>query len=162
MELKGNPNLDGWSISRELFAWIKDKLPLGATILEFGSGNGTKELAKFYNVISIEHNKEWIGVAEGSEYHHAPKVDGWYNKQVVEKAIKGRSIKAIIVDGPPGTGHRNGIINFLMENSYLLEASIIVDDTNRKKEKILANNIADIAKRKAIHIDGHEKSFDVI
>lgn len=39
-------NLDGWAIPREAFEWIYENLPHGSTILELGSGNGTKELGK--------------------------------------------------------------------------------------------------------------------
>jgi hypothetical protein len=42
-------NLDGWAIPREAFEWIYENLPHGSTILELGSGNGTKELVKYYN-----------------------------------------------------------------------------------------------------------------
>jgi hypothetical protein len=35
MKLKNNSNLDGWSISSELFEWIRDNIPDKSTILEF-------------------------------------------------------------------------------------------------------------------------------
>ena len=47
-----------------LFLWIKENLPHNSTILEFGSGTGTKELVKNYQVTSIEHSKEWLDIAD--------------------------------------------------------------------------------------------------
>ena len=61
----------GWSINEVCFDYIKDILPDGKIILEFGSGFGTEQLAKHYKMYSIENYKEWIG-KYNSTYIYAP------------------------------------------------------------------------------------------
>ena len=47
------------SISKNCFELIRSILPEGKTILEFGSGFGTTQLAKHYNMYSVENQIEW-------------------------------------------------------------------------------------------------------
>ena len=61
----------GWSITEMCFDYIRDILLEGKTILELGSGEGTKELAKHYKMYSIENYKEWIDKYD-STYIYAP------------------------------------------------------------------------------------------
>ena len=70
-------NLGGLAICQGVFSWIMSNLPEGSTILEFGSGRGTIELTKYYNVYSVEQDSKWLGLAEKAEYIHAPIKDGW-------------------------------------------------------------------------------------
>ncbi len=57
LEISNNWPLDDWSITKECFDNIIEILPFGKTILEIGSGNSTKLLSIFYNMISIESKK---------------------------------------------------------------------------------------------------------
>lgn len=153
-------NLNSWAIGVELLNWLLSSVAKGSTILEFGAGTGTIELGRFYDVISIEHNPVWLGLSKTATYVHAPLVGGWYDVKAVAKAIRGKDIKAIIVDGPPGAGNREGFIN----NFHLFSkrSIIIVDDTNRSKELALSQKISKLVNRKNITITGHQKNFDVI
>ena len=159
-QLTNPKNLNGWAIGEEVLDWLLSRVPKGSTILEFGSGRGTIELSRFYDVISIEHNPRWIGLSKTAKYVHAPLVEGWYDVNPIKEAIEGRDIKVIIVDGPPGAGNREGFI----KNFHLFSrtSSIVVDDTHRPQELALAQKISKLVHRKNITITGHEKKFDVI
>ena len=61
----------GWAIRESCFNFIKEILPKGKTILEMGSGTGTKMLSEYYNMISIEDQHEWVG-QYNSHYIEAP------------------------------------------------------------------------------------------
>ena len=54
-------NLDDFAIPRELMEWLLANIKPGNKVLEFGSGSGTIELCKHYEVWSIEHAEEWVG-----------------------------------------------------------------------------------------------------
>ncbi len=137
---------DGWSLPEELFEWIWTQIPDGASILEFGSGNGSLRLSKKYELISIEHDMEWLNLSN-SRYIHAPIVEnkssvefseqGWYNiENLVGLPLY---VDVIIVDGPPGAIGRSGILLYLDKMprcNYL-----IIDDTDRDPEKNLAKII---------------------
>ena len=60
LQISNNWPLDDWSITKECFDKIVKILPFNSTILEIGSGNSTKLLSIFYNMISIESSKEWM------------------------------------------------------------------------------------------------------
>lgn len=152
-------HLNGWAISEEAIKWMLAEIPKGSTILEFGSGNGTIELAKFYDVISVDSNPEWAGLTPKAHYIVAPLVNGWFEMKEVYKSIKGKDIKAVIVDAPQGSGNRSG---FLVHAKAFKQSIIIVDDTHRRKEAQLASKIAAIVGRKNKHIVGHEKEFNII
>jgi hypothetical protein len=64
-------NFGGWAIQESCFNLIREILPEGKTILELGSGHGTEALSKFYNMISIENEKPWVGKYK-SHYIEAP------------------------------------------------------------------------------------------
>ena len=61
----------GWAIRESCFDFIREILPKGKTILEMGSGTGTKRLSEYYNMISIEDQHEWVG-QYNSHYIEAP------------------------------------------------------------------------------------------
>ena len=102
-------NLDGWAIPIEAFKWILENIPKGSTILELGSGNGTKELVKYYNVISIEENEKWVNVVPESTYIYSPLKKYpfvnkhsccWYDDDKLNNLPKEYDL--LIIDGPVG------------------------------------------------------------
>jgi hypothetical protein len=155
-------NLGGWSISLEMFDWILQNIPKSSFILEFGAGKGTIELANYYKVISIEQDKQWAYLTDKAEYHIAPLIRNWYSVNVVKKAIDRKDIKLIIVDGPSGSGNRNGLVHFLLRNPVLRTDIIIIDDVHRENERILSEKIASLTKRKATYVQCSDKSFCII
>jgi len=146
-------NLDGWAMSREVFAWLIDNLNDNDTIVEFGSGTGTVELAKFFDVHSVENDKAWMLVGD-TNYIHAPlKRNGWYDPTVMDKLPD--EYKLVIIDGPKGSKARRGIIPHA--HKLRKDAYIIVDDTHRLADFKLASELAEILGRDMRTIDGHEK-----
>ena len=137
---------EGWMLPMETFSWIRTHLARGSRILEFGSGHGSHLLSKEYELWSIEHDEEWLGISD-SNYTHAAIVDnpvsehngevGWYNPSFFDEIPS--KFDLIIIDGPPGTFGRSGILNHLDE---LPSAKwMIVDDTDRETEYSLAKQI---------------------
>jgi hypothetical protein len=61
----------GWAIQESCFNLIKEILPEGKTILEFGSGYGTDALSKHYKMVSVENQPEWVGKFD-SHYIEVP------------------------------------------------------------------------------------------
>jgi hypothetical protein len=153
-----NPNLDNWAISIEMFNWLKKNLPNGKTILEFGSGTGTIELVKHWNVYSVEQDKEWIGKSK-SNYIYAPIKNGWYDDEIVFSKIP-NNYDLIIIDGPKGSEHRFGIYDQL--DKLNTNIPIIFDDTNREIDRKNAILLANKLGKKWEEIIGYQKNFIVI
>lgn len=158
------PKLGGWSIELEVFKFIRDNLPEGSTILELGSGWGTGMLSKDYTMHSIEHDEKFVG-RYNTTYIHAPMVDGWYDKSVLEtklEALRGK-YQMILVDGPIGN-ESNGRIGFF-ENITMFDEEVLMvfTDTNRPGERNTFNKvlkhlfIGDVPPRHT-----HFKTFSVI
>jgi hypothetical protein len=155
-----NPkNLGGWAIEKSVLDWLLNNIPKGSTVLEFGAGSGTIELAKFYDVISVEHNPNFCNLTDRAKYVLSPLEYGWYRHDLIDKAVVDKEIKAVIIDGPPGAGNRSGVLNYIHR---LRKASIIIDDTNRAPEAELSRSISSMVGRKNFRITGNEKSFDII
>lgn len=118
-----------------------------STVLEVGAGAGTVELAKRYDVTAIEHDPEYLHLAEGVTYIHTPLVPYedkyfrdatlWYDTRPLVGL--GR-FDAIIVDGPKGSQGRGGFFT----NLDLFRSDLyIFDDTHRMWEFRLAGRVAD-------------------
>jgi len=150
--------LGGFAISKELLDWILKNIPEGSTILELGSGYGTKELVKKYNVYSVEHNEEWLNIAEESNYIYAPLENGWYDREILIKELP-KKYDVLLIDGPPGLCRENIIKNYdLFENmSY-----VIVDDTNRENDKKIADFIIEKQTCQYFEIESDNKKFTII
>ena len=152
-------NLNNWAISNELFQWIKNNLPEGKTILEFGSGTGTIELTKYWKVYSVEQNKQWVGKAPLSNYIHAPLKNEWYDEEIVFNNIP-KNYDLILIDGPAGSDFRGGIDKHF--HKLKSDIPIILDDTHREKDKNHAIKLAKQLGKEWIELKGWQKNFIVI
>jgi len=159
-------NLDGWAIPREAFEWIYNNLPHGSTILELGSGNGTKELVKYYNVVSIEENKKWVDVVPESKYIYAPlkQYDNagrhsccWYDDSCISQLPKDYDL--LIIDGPVGN-NRGNFVNFM--NHFKKDVPYVIDDTNRGGDKNMALKIAKELNKEITEIKGWKKEMMIL
>ena len=159
-------NLDGWAIPREAFEWIRDNIPEGSTILELGSGNGTKELVKWYNVYSIEEDEKWVDIVPESNYIYSPleKCDNpvknsccWYS----EDSLKGipTDYDLLIIDGPKGS-NRGNIKNFI--HIFKSDIPFIIDDTQRDIDKEMALHLSELLNKKPLEIKGREKEMMIL
>lgn len=131
-----HPEFGGSGITEDCFNWIKSNVPPGSPILEFGAGLvSTAKLSGVYKLTSIEHDEKYIGVFT-SNYIYAPlsPIDGWYDvNQLV--SIENENFEMAIIDGPPGSGNRFGI---LMNLNLLKNCRVIlIDDTDRPSERLL-------------------------
>lgn len=161
-DLKSIINYDsfgGWSISKELFDWILNNIPKGSTILELGSGDGTKELVKFYNVYSVEHDIEWVGLVPESTYIYAPLIDGWYDVEVLKDKLP-ITYDLLLIDGPIGKNRVNIIHHYEMFNKNV---PIIIDDTNRENDKRMSLFLSEkFDKTITFSVDCNDKEFTIL
>lgn len=146
--------------------WILTNLPENSTMLEFGSGPGTKRFTEKYTVYSIEHNKEWLGHDPKSNYIYAPikvnKSDGisWYNEDVLESSLKNLKYDLILVDGPLGSIGRSGLKTHL----HLLntDVPIVFDDVNRPAELKLMQDVCKLLNRTPTIFIGVNRKFSIL
>lgn len=130
-----------WMMPDDIFLWLETNVKEGATVLEFGSGHGSIRLAKQYNLISIEHDKEWVGVSDSTYIHveieenpisKENNQQGWYVLSPIIEAIQGNKIDVFLVDGPPGDIGRHGILSLI--GILPTDAIFIIDDVHRDAE----------------------------
>ena len=156
-----NNFVGSWGITRELFDWIRDTLPDGKTILELGSGRGTVKLLEHYKVYSIEHSKRWLGLAKGGNYIYAPikKYSGysWYDADTLTDLPQ---YDLLLVDGPPGTIGRMGIIKY--RHLFDMTVPIIVDDTHRRDEQAIAVMLAGMYSKEIKKYGSTKKKFTTL
>jgi len=151
----------GWSMSEKMFNWLKENIPTGSTILELGSGYGTIELSKFYNVISIEHDKKWIGLCKKANYIYAPIVNDWYDINAIKKGLNNKKYDVIIIDGPPEkiSNRKN-----LIQNIDLFDKKTIflVDDIQRENEMNLCKELSLLLNKDYSIVKESEKYFGIL
>ena len=159
-------NLDGWAIPREAFEWIYENLPHGSTILELGSGNGTKELVKYYNVVSVEENEKWVDVVPESKYIYAPLKEYeysnphsccWFDDSCLEQLPTEYDL--LIIDGPVGN-NRGNFVHFM--EHFKKDIPYVIDDTNRDGDKRMALKVAETLNKEIIEIKGWQKEMMIL
>lgn len=159
------------AISEGLYEFIQSHLPVGSTILEFGSGHGSAFLAQHYDVHSVEHDKKWLDRYDTVNYIYGPikthkplgNVTGhrWYDWHLIYPDIAKVDYNLIIVDGPPATFGRAGFLKYI--DHFPKKTPIIFDDVNRGIELKVATKVAARWKEPLTIYDIHtEKHFGVI
>lgn len=132
--------------------FITKTLPKDSTVLELGSGYGTKELVKNYTVYSVEQDLRWVNYCKESNYIYAPIVRGWYNTKILQEQLPS-NYDMLIIDGPGGAGRSK-----FMENINLFpnikNIPVIVDDANRDEEKILLEELSDYLNKPFTILEG--------
>ena len=158
----------GYMISEELYRWILDNIPKGSTILELGSGDGTKMLSKFYHMISIEHNPKYQNLHD-SRYICASLKDNWFDVDVLKKELpKKGEYDLILVDAPPAFNAHARLGFYHNRDLFDLSVPIIIDDTHREGERLLANSLFKVfnpdsknINRGVVEVECSNKSFVV-
>ena len=149
---------DNWTIPKELFDWIRANLPDGKTILELGSGEGTHELRKHYTVHSIEHDLAFV--KEGN-YIHAPIIRyrgyDWYDLTKL-KALPEYDL--LLIDGPTSVIGRRGFTKHL--DLFNLNVPIVIDDTQREAERIIAMDLSQILDRELTVHNHNGRGFSTL
>ena len=159
---KGTPS----QISERMFNDICQRVGTGGTLLELGSGLTTWEFVKRgLNVISIEHDREWIKQAEGVTYVHAPMKQGWYD---IDWSQVPGGYSAVLVDGPPmykeiikqGKTPRLHLLRHIDRFSHA--ATFFVDDVHRPVDMMLARMLEEILERPGVTRSAEGKRYMVI
>jgi len=159
-----------WMIPDEIHDYLIEIFPNGGLILEFGSGDGTARLMEHFEVISIEHDPEWVEKVS-SQCHLASIVandistnfgqSGWYDTDIVLNVIK-PEIDIVLIDGPPGIIGRHGVLSIL--HALPQTVFFIIDDVHRPSEQDLLSRIAtwygiEPTIHHSIFDDGSERSW---
>ena len=155
----------GWALPSKAFQWIENNIPFGRNIVELGSGNGSSRLSKNYQLWSIEHDEAWLHTSS-SNYIHAEivpySVNGlegfWYNPEKIEQALP-KEYDLLIIDGPPSSVGRNGVLVF--HDLFDWSGYILIDDTHRAEDKLLADQIASEKSLNQIHFTEYFEPTDV-
>jgi len=156
-----NENLS-WMLPPPVFSWIEENIPFGSTIVEFGSGEGSKRLSENYNLFSIEHNPEWLGFSNGT-YIYAPiqlsdefpGEIGWYDIDRIKENIPVK-IDLMIIDGPNGAIGRSGILAHTELFSWTFP--VVIDDLHREKEYTFSQKLSNKCNLQCIHFAKTEKT----
>lgn len=120
---------------------ILEIVPIGGTILEFGSGYSTRCFARAgRKVFSIESDSRWAIEHENVTTILIPIVGRWYDIEMVRQSIAGLNYDLILIDGPKGYG-RTDRLRVLSVADLLHDVPIVVDDIHRPKEKQIADSI---------------------
>lgn len=141
---------------RSFHYWLLENLKENSTVLEFGSGEGTKLLTEKFKVTSIEHDLSYLNLDEKSNYIHAELKDNWYDVSKLQNL--NYLFDAIVVDGPPGHIGRYKLLDNL--NLFNFNTNIIVDDINRKAEMLIFKQL--IKDREYSLFMGEDRFFGVI
>ena len=168
----------GWSINRNCYDAIRCILPEGSTILEFGSGAVSFELAKNYKVFSIENDKEYLNKYLNVNYIHAPIKDikpvsfclqhtRWYDKSVIKKKLVEIKYDLLLIDGP-GPSKKGDLSQgrtpiYKYRDLINWEKPVILDDTHRALEWLITNRLSSFAVKKVLTFPNEGgKTFSVI
>lgn len=102
-------------------------------------------------MISVEEHETWLGKYD-SEYIHAHSLNGWYDRETLQKELPRHSYDLILIDGP----HRNHRRE-LMKNLDLFDwsKSVVFDDCQESDFMAMAKVISkDYCKRPMEIING--------
>lgn len=160
----------GIAICKELFEYLRQNLKTGSTILELGTGDGTKELVKFYEVISIEFDPKFINYESRAVYINAPirRYDHngvkyqWFDRDIIKNYFAGLVLPydCIIVDSPTGVIGRSGF--WYNKELFNLDVMIIIDDVNRDEEFTILKHLTRHLRRKVEIFSSTHTQFAVI
>ena len=174
----------GWSIPKELYDTLVEILPTGKTILELGSGEGTAELLKRWNVVSIEDDLKYVDKAYTSPNgythtwiyapikRHKPHPDKpsysveWYSKRNVEYGLErlDNHYDLILVDGPNGKYGRKGFEVYYNDGMFKKDVPIIIDDLQADKYLKMSYRICNRNKKSLVYLSALSRntSYGVI
>jgi hypothetical protein len=133
----------GSGIEKVTFDYITSRISHGSIFVELGAGRvSTREFCKVFSLYSVEQNSEYCGIYPGTNYIHAPIRNGWYDTEILKRELP-KNISGIFVDGPAGSGNRNGLLANIDLFDMTDDVIIVFHDTYRDEELKLAQKMAD-------------------
>ncbi len=163
----------GGSITTPLYKHLQKTLPEGKTILELGSGWGSSKLMEHWNLYSIETAEEWFKkfnpqsflvptrlVPKSERESHDPKgIKGWYDLEILKKALQGLEYDLILIDGPT-YGRWEFPYNL---NLFDTSVPMVFDDVNRLEGQTVIKKVSLLVERSyKIYFERSRTSFGVI
>ena len=127
------------AIGKEVWDAISLHIVPRSKTLEFGCGMSTLLFdCSFCRHTAIDNNRKWIdlvnarNLSSGTTLIHSElRADGFYDH------VPNDVYDCILIDGPAGEGSRNGVLE-IIKKLVKKGSVIIVDDTNRAKDKQLS------------------------
>lgn len=159
-------DLGGDALPEALYLWLCEHLPGGATIVELGSGTGTRALCARWDVVSIEHDEAWATWTRrhtAARVIDAPLVQGWYDPVAVERGLAGQAYDLLLIDGPPSP--RASPTRHLMLRHlplFDLAVPIAIDDVHRWAERRLFTRLVARTGRGGEILEAKDKQVGVI
>ena len=158
---------DGITINDNCVNLIKELLPNGGTILEFGSGKGTTWLSDAgYKMYSVENQPEWFdkyprhttyincNIKYYDSEYSAPKnifnQSGWYDPDDLFPNLP-KKYDLILVDGPGGRWGRGGFYKHI--DKFNTDVPMIFDDIHRTQDSDVMEYISEYVDRDYRTID---------
>ena len=134
--------MGGSGIEKVTFDYVSNKIAHGSIFVELGAGIvSSRAFSKIFNLHSVEQSQEYCGIYTDVKYIHAPIKNGWYDVDVLKSELP-KNISGIFVDGPAGSGNRQGLLDNLDLFDLSSDAMLIFHDTYHDEERKLAVNIA--------------------
>lgn len=164
--------LGGWAITKQCLDWMIANVPADSKVLEFGSGMGTGELVKHFDMTSIEQDAFWLNGFTGSRYIHAPLVGNWYCWDALEASNVEDDYAMILIDGPTRFSTsakdnletaRIGVCDYYLAHSKMFQdCFIVIDDTDRPKDMLLVEFFLEQGFEKITEQMDDQKQFTVV
>jgi len=153
------------AIGKEVWDAIRLHIEPNSKTLEFGCGMSTLLFdCSFCRHTAIDNNRKWIdmvsarNLSSGTNLIHSDLNSLGFYEFVPEERFD-----LILIDGPAGEGNRNGVLN-IIHSLVKKGTAIVVDDTNRPKDKELSEAIQKLLEPEHV-IEGdtsHNRKFDMI
>lgn len=132
--------------------WILKNLKPNKKILEFGAGKtSTLFFSKYWNLTTIEQDKNYCDLFDNVKYIHSTIKDGWYD---VDLTALSQNYDLIFIDGP--VGYQRSKILQKIEHIDYKNSIIVVDDTYREDCQKIVNYFT--KKNKNIILKGDDES----
>lgn len=152
--------MNKYNLSPTALETIKRRIPHGRTILELGSGEGTRAIVDMgYQVYSVEAHEEWLN-KYGSIYIHAPLKDyefgTWFDVDKISPVIQLLDYDLLIIDGPRGS---EGRCNYVYFSDLFSPEHYLIDDTERRGEYAIYKHLEQKLQRQGKEYTEDGKSF---
>jgi len=150
-----------YEIGDGLFNWIVTNVGNG-TILELGSGKGSERLSNAgIGVHSIEYNPNYLNLYN-TNYYYVPLDGKWFNVSKLERALKTVPDYDLLLVDAPAAFNGDDRMGYLYNLDLFDNSLVVIDDTHRPSEFILASKVGAKLGRSVIYISDGNKQFAVI